>query len=591
MEHVKELREKIIISNDKINDKTVISSLMDRVMKEELSIKEIASARQCGIRTAYRHYEKYKNNKAISTARGRPNLLDEESKITLVNKLNSMASEEKAATRDDFKELVIEGVNSTSERRNSYPQNKLPSISTMRHLREELDIRINHGQRSTSARQLAQQDIRNYVSVAAMHKAMSNQDRPELIFNFDATTYGTNNSDKWVVYPHKRGDNSPVTRIDDSGMQLFVKSYFYHNAVGDLGPLVLVVADDTMDSDSIETYALPGGSWRVRDSPGWIVFCKSREGNRMFFEWFLKVVVVPFVNKIREDYHSIYGKDAHVTVYIHCDGEQQQVDVVERSDIQGLLRENRIAIGKLPASCSGTTQASDVCAFFKASKARLANMTPKDWLNVDLQRNIAEIVSKHQFTTSKRVNLIHGILKVIATSRKTVTDSIIKAGYEAIGLYPFSLNMIMSSCKREIIADEFKRIESALPNLVSKFQLTGQLTEQDFDDENIAICIEVKGKCKLKDQKALSRQRAVNLTHAHTQERFQMQKNKNRTSNSVDLEARSVTRPLHHNFNNSSSIEKEETSIEAAAIQPNVLPIFMSRTGRPLKRKLKDIDC
>lgn len=322
MEFVKDLRGTIIVDNNHIHDPAVRLDLLDQVIEKKFTVEQVSTALNCSSNTIYRQLKKRRNSESSISEIGRPYQLDKEARMTLLTNLNDKASQQKAASKEEFEQLVIEGVNATAVRRHCLPPNKLPSESCLRALKKDLNIRYNKGQTTTSARQQAQQDIRNYASVAVMHKSMWNQDRPELIFNFDATTYGTNSSEQWVVYEHKADNEAPITRVDNSGLELFIKSFFYHNAAGDLAPLVLVVMDETMDSDIIDPYQLPGGSWKgAVDSPAWVVFSKSRGGSRRLFSWFLETVIIPFVNHVRHHYHEAFDSYILETAYIHCDGE------------------------------------------------------------------------------------------------------------------------------------------------------------------------------------------------------------------------------------------------------------------------------
>lgn len=263
------------------------------------------------------------------------------------------------------------------------------------------------------------------------------------------------------------------------------------------------------------------------------------------------------------------------------------MEVIEEDGVQELLRDNYINIGKLPASCSGTTQASDVGSFFKASKKRLANMCSKDWENANLRRAVEDIVSKHHYTSAKRKNVVNGILKVIATSKKTVTTAIVENGYAEIGLFPFSLATIMSSCTKKVSVNEFQTIESALPGLVAIFKSHGQITEEEFDQANIASDGGETGRTfKQKDQRALSRQRAVNLTHPQTVERYRHQKNKHAGPDAIVVreeitEHMPTSAPATSTCPEEQPLQREESQIPAETIPP-----FVSRSGRPLKRKL-----
>jgi hypothetical protein len=261
MEHVTVTRNSVVIHEGFINNEIVKLALIDEIIAKRLPLQRVAIALLIKVRTMQSQVASRKSKRYLHVSPGRPSILDEIGEEALSAHLAALRGERMTATNNEFKDLVVKFMNGTLVRRNMLPAAKCPHYTTLVDLKKRLDIRVGKGQTTTPARQQAQRDIRNYVSVGVMHQAMCENIMPELIFNFDATTYGTNGANQWVVYPHDINDMSPATRVDNSGLNLFVKSFFYHNSEGDVAPLVLVVCDDTMIADTIDVHPCPGGSW------------------------------------------------------------------------------------------------------------------------------------------------------------------------------------------------------------------------------------------------------------------------------------------------------------------------------------------
>lgn len=78
---------------------------------------------------------------------------------------------------------------------------------------------------------------------------------------------------------------------------------YYHrqNANGYSAELVIVLADDSMDEESIEVFPIDGfGDTNAKDGVGYWVFTKTRFGNKQFFHWYATNIVIPFIGKGRK---------------------------------------------------------------------------------------------------------------------------------------------------------------------------------------------------------------------------------------------------------------------------------------------------
>ena len=73
-----------------------------------------------------------------------------------------------------------------------------------------------------------------------------------------------------------KSDNQGITSY-------FIKFFCMVNAFGNTADPVFIVADDKMNEDEIDVHTITGCT--TVKAKGYVVFCKSRAGNKQFFEW------------------------------------------------------------------------------------------------------------------------------------------------------------------------------------------------------------------------------------------------------------------------------------------------------------------
>ena len=99
------------------------------------------------------------------------------------------------------------------------------------------------------------------------------------------------------IYMHKR-----VRKLaGDKGItSYFIKWFAVINAFGNTSDPVFIVADNNMKENIIDIHEIPGLGI---DSKGYVVFCKTRCGNKEFLEWFNEVILIKFIKDIRSKWN------------------------------------------------------------------------------------------------------------------------------------------------------------------------------------------------------------------------------------------------------------------------------------------------
>ena len=153
----------------------------------------------------------------------------------------------------------------------------------------------------TDARYNVVFDIYNAISFSCMHKMMTDICEPQLIINYDATQYKVGyESGKLVSSWHKseRFMQKKALKSDNQGItSYFIKYFCMINAFGNTADPVFIVADDKMNEDEIDVHTITGlGCTTYLKAKGYVIFWKSRAGNKQFFEWFNNKVVIKFIS-------------------------------------------------------------------------------------------------------------------------------------------------------------------------------------------------------------------------------------------------------------------------------------------------------
>ena len=75
---------------------------------------------------------------------------------------------------------------------------------------------------------------------------------------------------------------------------------------GIVGDPLFVVGDDHIKEDDIDVHNVPGLRLSTHvGADGTVVFCNSRLCNRTFFHWWFLEMIIPFVRRVKEQFH--YG--------------------------------------------------------------------------------------------------------------------------------------------------------------------------------------------------------------------------------------------------------------------------------------------
>jgi len=206
--------------------------------------------------------------------------------------------------------------------------------------------------------------------------------------------------------------------------------------------------------------------------------------------------------------------------FVYCDGEEAQIRVLQEPDILSQLSDTLIDLGKSPASCSAKHQASDVSSWFKVSKKKQKTLTPEEYRNDVLKGRINTVLANTGLSSDKRKKALFGLLSLVYTFKVTLNPAIVAHGYEKCGQSPIDFKKIINQCTKKPTIDELKKMELALPSMISCFQANGHITEQAFNEADIVSNSNEQSNKRPKDERALQCQRACLMTHVDSVARY-----------------------------------------------------------------------
>ncbi len=306
----------------------------------------------------------------------------------------------------------------------------------------------------TPVRDKACSDPRMIYSTMVMAEAYSKNLPPELIWNWDATTFIINTPGVDQPVYVVKDDNLliPPSVVADDPFPFAIKWLHLANAAGNTAPLVLIVGIESIPAGYGEIFCESGLNYSGDGlSVGYIVFCHNRSANDIVYRWFLEQQVIELINEIRVNANLVDDDNMPLTAFASCDGETIILDEIFNEEILESLQEHNIHIGKLSASCSGILQPLDRSPIFKTAKRRLKSIVSANdvraspLLEMKLKGILQRVENNFNITlpSSVKDRLVFGILAVKMAINETMTDSMNQEGFASTGFYPFSPDTMM----------------------------------------------------------------------------------------------------------------------------------------------------
>lgn len=456
----------------------------------------------------------------LQDSKGRPGTFDVKAIKDLHSELGKRKVEQRPADEGQVVDLVTQYAHEASERQGRLVDD--PCAKTVKMIVSSIGATKRKPQIVSNARFKAGSDPRMAYSMWIMALACTNNTPKQMIWNWDATTFiiTVNGKGKPVIIVKVEGDERPVSLVDDETLDIFIKWMHMGSASGQAIPFVVLVAIDGLKPDEFKVFQVPGLSYSaVPGTVGYLCFTKTRAGNAKFFSWFLNEIAIPSVANTR----AFHQSDSRA--FVSCDGEAIILEQVFSADTNKLLNAHKIDLGKIPASCSGILQPSDVSPLFKAAKTKLRSMLKKHLIaeNPIVEGHIMASIDQLQGEFSiivgseKRKKIAHGAISVAHAVQEVLRPRLIQDGFRLCGQYPLDFEKLMRQSYATLTTDLLETMRTAQDGDVDYFLQHGELTEEQMTLSGIPIFDAERGVPR--DQAVLHHQRAVLLTHDETRDR------------------------------------------------------------------------
>jgi hypothetical protein len=311
--------------------------------------------------------------------------------------------------------------------------------------------------------------------------------------------------------------------LELGSLKLFIKDYVLASAAGAVGPMVLIVADESLEDGVIKSEKLVGLSHSADPlAEGWLVFLRTRAGTSDFFSFYLREILIPYVSSVR----AAQGLDG-VHVFFSVDGEPKCINTWTTPDCVKLLDDASILLAKHSASYSARGNALDAGNAFKSTKNyqkylsadEVSQQTP------DLRRRLDGHFDSHMkhWKKARRDFTVDAICRVVLSSQSAMTPSTIRNGFARTGQYVkggMDFDTKIRNCTYPLSQPELKTIRTAFPALTKLMQDQGYVTEQQMDDCGIPRITEKRPRKKAKDERVIWQQRALLVNIPKNLERF-----------------------------------------------------------------------
>jgi hypothetical protein len=405
-------------------------------------------------------------------------------------------------------QLISEGIKKQNRRLKKCDKVTVSAVEAKR-LAPYFDTKEVNGTKITNAHWLALHDARNAISmmVASMAiRSIIGNDR-RLLLNLDATAFQHLGIDKKKKiqkvyttnghYKMLKEDGSEVNTIlstQKSDTAAFVKFLVLVNGAGEAAPFVALIDDNNMVKGETEVHEIKKFAQNNCDT-GLMAINNGRNGTANFYEAYYKQILIPFVQKLREN----YGMKAKEKAILWLDGEDIQMQPLLRDELRSLLRQQNILILKGPASTTPKTQLLDTSVVFKGSHAGAndKNAGKHAAASIFLRGQIESALKIHATSKAtikagadkqfkaKITKWTDIILRAEWALRRMITETNIGRGLNATGVMNFQGNwepeVIINNFGITLETHEHTQFLVDCDKLVKTFKNKGYLRDQEIE--------------------------------------------------------------------------------------------------------------
>jgi len=489
----------------------------------EIRASELVTTHGWNKRVLNRLAEKMRKGVVAHGRRGAPSVI-----ASPIKQKFKEIMEYKQATADlpgtpEYKDMVDAAIKKTCVLNKRASSQGTISKATEARLKKELKLVKIEPQRLARHRVEARSDGRNDLVYMGVLDAVNEGQTKAEHGNHDSTTYK-------ISYEHKaitikvEDKQVPDTMQEDSDMSLFIKLWVGVTAMGYYARPFYVIASPLMKKDEIDIYEVRGlNSSTAAGASGIVCFAQTRGGNEAMCYRQLEEMRL-LMHDSREDLPDEEKRARHAIVTM--DGEAVMLKVCMETSVVDMMREAKIKLVKLAASKSLDHQACDRMKDFMMSKKSLKHQSRAYEPCEILKAKLTEVFQQHRrkykdsISADKARRCIDGLARINAARKKVCrADDIIK-GFEDAHQIPQGYDTCLSMCITPWTDEEEATAVRAREHIKQCFVARGQCTEAEMDALGIKSMYDTQSRKLPKDQRVLWHQRAVDLHHPETLERW-----------------------------------------------------------------------
>lgn len=430
----------------------------------------------------------------------------------------------------------------------------LLSRTTEYRIKKTLNFSTVSSQPLTKARMVACMDPRASYTWLVLNMALCSCLSSFYKFNMDPATIKVEDTGLLSVIKKCKEDSMPLSNLDlPLDTCIFIKWIHLTSAGGEMSDIVLHIAIDALSDDDFHKEYVTGLTHNIGyEGGGWILFSKTRGGNKGLWTWYYQNICIPTINCAKNRHNCMlqhYVENELVDTPMHAvlstDGESLALESAMDVNILENFNKSNIYYVKISASTSAIHQACDRAPTFRCVKAGMDYISRNGTVIDDvpiLENSVFEafdgLVKNYPNASISKAfkdKVYHACLKLVwVFKNKYLTEEHIKKGFSICGQHrvipknyvdtdpsPQGLSYssvdykkIMAQCYYDIEESQLNTMITSLPQAINEIKSKGMLSEDFMNDQGIVKT--VVGRDKL----VLNRQYATILSHPEISGKF-----------------------------------------------------------------------
>lgn len=353
---------------------TEIKWLIWKSEQQDWSVVKVEKYYNLKPRRVQNYVTRDRNGKSLTGKRGRPSRIGPEQEKELSQKLSNRKYQ---LEPEQVEEYINDLAKKWGESLGKNPR-QISAVSkrTLARLKARLEVQKGNAEMTTTARAKAVEDIRNFVSFAAVLFHLDSLVPYYLTVNIDSSVFTVGEqfkTKKRVEYVGKI--EGCVKTMPEKGKKqegpLGIKAYLPITGGGSSGNLVFIIPQEDLQEEENYWEEVPGLGIGVGvSSTAYLVFMASKTISKSFLNNYHEKVLIPLLVELRKQYFLTIETPA----WLQLDGECTHIKYYENYSVLEELEKVNLLVTKSPASTTAVTQPCDNGGCFKGTKTTLYNL-------------------------------------------------------------------------------------------------------------------------------------------------------------------------------------------------------------------------